>query len=101
MTVYLSFNGQNIRESGDFQDVHQIAVCVRDGHFALLVHPLLRNQQNAQPRRGDIGSFPEVKGQLCQVFQRLPDGLLKLRRSLGVDPACDVQSQFASAFFSV
>ena len=33
-------------------------------HFALTVHQLLRGQQHAQSRRGDVLDLPEVQTQL-------------------------------------
>ena len=41
-------DGENLRETGDFEDLHHTLIHMNDLHGALLVHGLLRSEQNPE-----------------------------------------------------
>ena len=63
-------------------------------HFALTVHQLLRGQQHAQSRRGDVLDLPEVQTQLGDAVKVG----LQLRLVVSIRPSMAIDS--AESFFS-
>ena len=75
-------------------------------HFALTVHQLLRGQQHAQSRRGDVLDPPEVQTQLgdavkvgLQLRFQLGAVVVSMRPSMAIDSAESFFSFLISMIF--
>ena len=55
------FDGEDIREASDLEDLHDAGANVDKLHPALAVHAFLRRQQHTQPRAGYILNFIKIK----------------------------------------
>ena len=80
-----------IGEAGHLKDLHHRLAHMGEHHFALTVHQLLRGQQHAQSRRGDVLDLPEVQTQLGDAVKVGLQLRFQLGGGGGVDTALDGQ----------
>ena len=85
--------GQDVRKAGDLKNLHDCLIHMRDLHFSLLIHGLLRGQQHPQSRGGDVLQLLKIEGERRHAVQRRLQLVLQLRRSSGVQPALQGKCQ--------